>query len=63
MTFEFPDEVDQRRRDEACRRADAIGDFLRQRPVGSAIDDVVPAGRGAFADAANLRIWRPGFSI
>ena len=56
MTDEFPDEVDQRRRDEACRRADAIGDFLRQRPVGLAIDDVMPEVGGAFADAVNLRI-------
>ena len=56
MTDEFPDKVDQRRRDEACRRADAIGDFLRQRPVGLAIDDVMPEVRGAFADAVNLRI-------
>ena len=66
MTDEFPDEVDQRpadrpagchrTADEACRRADAIGDFLRQRPVGSAIDDVMPEVRGAFADAVDLRI-------
>jgi hypothetical protein len=56
MTDEFPDEVDQRRRDEGCRRADAIGAFLRQRPVGLALDVVVPEGRGAFADAVNLRI-------
>jgi hypothetical protein len=51
MTDEFPYGVDERRRDEACRRADAIGDFLRQRPVGLAIDDVMPEVHGAFADA------------
>jgi hypothetical protein len=56
MIDEFPDEVDQRRRDEACRGGDAIGDFLRQRPVGLAIDDAMPEARGAFADAVNLRI-------
>ena len=35
---------------------DRIGDFLRQRPVGLAIDDVMPEVGGACADAVNLRI-------
>jgi hypothetical protein len=40
MTEPFPDDVDQQRWDEACRRADAIRDFLRQQPDGSTIGDV-----------------------
>ncbi|RWN61454.1 MAG: helix-turn-helix domain-containing protein [Mesorhizobium sp.] len=40
MTEPFPDEVDQQGWDEACRRADAIRDFLRQQPDGSTIGDV-----------------------
>jgi hypothetical protein len=53
MTSEFPDEVDQRRWDEAYRRADAIGDFLRQRSAGSTAEGPIPC---SDATAVNLRI-------
>lgn len=37
---ELPDEVDQLSWDKACRRADAIRDFLRQRPERSTMKEV-----------------------
>jgi putative transposase len=46
MTDQFPDEVDQQRWDEACQRADALRDFLRQRPTGSTIGDVADCDTG-----------------
>ena len=56
MTSEFPDEVDQRRWDEAYRRADAIGDFLRQRTAGSTAEDI--AGLAAKLGLSQATTYR-----
>src|SRR6516164_6196052 len=66
MTEEFPDQVDQRRWDEACRRADAIGEFLRQRPVGSTADVVGLAAKLGLSQATTYRlikIFREGGTV
>ena len=56
MTSEFPDEVDQRCWDEAYRRADAIGDFLRQRSAGSTAEDI--AGLAAKLGLSQATTYR-----
>jgi len=56
MTDQFPDEVDQQRWDEACRRADALRDFVRQRPMGSTIGDV--AGLAAKLGLSRATTYR-----
>jgi putative transposase len=53
---ELPDEVEQRRWDEACRRADVIRDFLRQRPEASKIDDV--AGLATKLGLSQATVYR-----
>ena len=40
MNGPIPDQVDEQRWDEACRRTDAIRDFLKRRLNGSTTDDV-----------------------
>jgi putative transposase len=40
MNDPFPDQVDEQNWDEACRRADAIRDFLKQQPDGSTIGSI-----------------------
>jgi putative transposase len=67
MSDEFPDEVDQRRWDDACGRADAIRDFLRRRPAGSTIGDVAGlAAKLGLSQATTYRlikIFREGGTV
>ena len=48
--------MDQRRWDEAYRRADAIGDFLRQRSAGSTAEDI--AGLAAKLGLSQATTYR-----
>ena len=56
MNDPFPDEVDDALWDEACRRADAIRDFLRQRPGHTTAGDV--AGLAAELGLSQATAYR-----
>jgi putative transposase len=67
MNDPFPDQVDEQNWDEACRRADAIRDFLKQQPDGSTIGSIAAlAAELGLSQATTyrlLKLFRQGGTV
>ncbi|ANN61889.1 transposase (plasmid) [Mesorhizobium loti NZP2037] len=67
MSDPFPDEIDEALWDEACRRADAIRDFLKRHPHSSTAGDVAglaaELGLGRATAYRLIKLFRSGGTV